>query len=295
MSRIFNPPVVVAALLLLLVGAGALGWLWLRDGKVTFVAFAVALLPLGLLLSAMLAGDGSRSQIGIATWVLTMSGALIPAYYVLGSHHGGWLAQWRFLAVFGVFYLVVLPVFMLWLAAWTAWVSPTPGVTPLAEHRLKQRLASLADAGLDLTIERPADQPDRMLVAREFRDGKRSIGVRLTFVPERHCVLAREVSLIRGDKPMDAGEARMSSSLRPRDGTHPDADLIYDASLTLTPPSEAIRRRIGLRITDDRVEIASGHDVAASPRNLAHLLTQLIHQSGWAWQGVFFGWQGRCG
>lgn len=86
----------------------------------------------------------------------------------------------------------------------------------------------------------------------------------------------------------------MRSGLRSRDGTHPDADLIYDASLTLTPPSDAVRRQMTLRITDDRVEIASGQDVAAAPGNLAHLLTELVRQSGWGWQGVFFDWQGRC-
>src|SRR3546814_2858243 len=83
----------------------------------------------------------------------------------------------------------------------------------------------------------------------------------------------------------------MRSGPRQRDGTHPDADLIYDASLTVTPPSEAIRRQMTLRITDDRVEIASGQNIAAVPGNLAHLLTELVHQSGWGWQGVFADWR----
>src|SRR3546814_3625618 len=97
---------------------------------------------------------------------------------------------------------------------------------PIAEHRLKRRGQSLADAGLKLRIERPTGQPDRMLVTRDFRDDKRTVGVRLTFVSGGHCVLAREVPLIRGDKPMNASEAQMRSGPRQRDGTHPDADLI---------------------------------------------------------------------
>src|SRR3546814_304282 len=129
----------------------------------------------------------------------------------------------------------------MWLAAWTASVPPAPGAMPVPEYRLKQRIRSLAAAGLDVRIETPPGQPDRLLVARDFRGGRRSIGMRLTFVsgsPGGHCVLAREVSLIRGDKPMNASEARMSSSIRSRDGTHPDADLIYDAGLTVTLPSD---------------------------------------------------------
>ncbi|PQM27714.1 hypothetical protein CVO77_03880 [Sphingopyxis lindanitolerans] len=294
MNRVLNPPVIVAALLLLLAGAASLGWLWLRDGRAAPTAIIILFLPIALLLAGMLAGGSSRTQIGISAWAITMFAAMIPAYYVLQSGPANWFVQWRFMVGYGLFFVVVLPVFMLWLASWTAWVPPAPGAMPIAEHRLKRRVQSLADAGLKLRIERPTGQPDRMLVTRDFRDDKRTVGVRLTFVSGGHCVLVREVSLIRGDKPMNASEAQMRSGPRQRDGTHPDADLIYDASLTVTPPSEAIRRQMTLRITDDRVEIASGQDIAAAPGNLAHLLTELVHQSGWGWQGVFADWQGRC-
>lgn len=294
MNRLLNPPVVVAALVLLLAGAGALGWLWLRDGRVTPAAIVILFVPIALLIAGTAAWGIDRSQIGITAWALTMFGALVPAIYVIRSGPDSWLAQWHFMAAFGVAYFAIMVVFTLWLAAWTAWVAPAPGAMPLPEHRLKRRIESLANAGLDLRVERPADRPEQLLVTRAFRGGKRTIGVRLTFVSAGHCVRAREVSLVRGDKPMNAGEARMSSSLRPRDGTHPDADTIYDASLTLTPPSESIRRGLGLRVTDDRVEIAGDTETAANPANLAHVLTELVHQSGWGWQGVFADWQKSC-
>ena len=293
MNRVLNPPVVAAVLLLLLAGGASLGWLWLRDGRVTPAAIVILFLPVAMLIAGIAAWGTDRSQIGITAWALTMFGALIPAVYALQSGPG-WLVQWRFMAIFGVAYFAILTVFMLWLAAWTAWVAPAPGAMPLPEHRLKRRIESLTNAGLELRVERPADRPGQLLVTRGFRDGKRSIGIRLTFVSGGHCVLAREVSLIRGDKPMNASEARMSSSLRSRDGAHPDADLIYDASLTVTPPNETIRRRIALRIMDDRVEIAGDRDAASAPANLAHVLTELVHQSGWGWQGVFADWQRGC-
>ena len=294
MSRLSSPPVIVAALLLLLAGAGALGWLWLRDGRMTPTAIVILFLPVALLIAGMTAWGTDRSQIGITAWALTMFGALVPAVYVMQSGPDNWFAQWRFMVAFGVAYFAIMAVFMLWLAAWTAWVPPAPGAMPLPEQRLKRRIESLANAGLNLRVERPADRPEQLLVTRDFRGGKRTIGVRLTFVSAGHCVRAREVSLVRGDKPMNAGEARMSSSLRPRDGTHPDADIIYDASLTLTPPNEAIRRQIAPRIADDRVEIVGDSEAAANPANLAHVLTEVVHQSGWGWQGVFFDWQRGC-
>lgn len=294
MNRLLNPPVVVAALVLLLAGAGALGWLWLRDGRVTPATIVILFVPVALLIAGTATWGIDRSQIGIAAWALTMFGALVPAIYVMRSGPDNWLAQWHFMAAFGVAYFAIMVVFMLWLAAWTAWVAPVPGAMPLPEHRLKRRIESLANAGLDLRVERSADQPEQLLVTRAFRGGRRTIGVRLTFVSGGHCVRAREVSLVRGDRPMNAGEARMSSRLRPRDGTHPDADTIYDASLTLTPPSESIRRGLGLRVTDDRVEIAGDTETAVNPANLAHVLTELVRQSGWGWQGVFADWQKSC-
>jgi hypothetical protein len=250
--------------------------------------------PLALLLAGVLAGGGDRAQIGIAAWGITMFGAMIPAYYVLQSGPGNWFTQGRFMAGYGLLYLAMLIPFLLWIATWTGRVPPAPGTMPLSEHRLKQRVQSLADAGLGLKIERPSGAPDQMLITRNFRDGKRTINVRLTFVSGGHCVLAREVSLIRGDKPMTASEAQMRSGPRRRDGVHPDADLIYDASRTMTPPSEAIRRQMALHIADDRVMVASDNAVAADPDHLAHLLTEVVHQSGWGWQGLFFDWQGRC-
>jgi len=255
------------------------------------------LLPFVLLLWSVSGGAGDRSQTGITAWAATMFGALVPAVYAMQSGPDNWFAQWRFMLGFGGAYVAVLIPFLMWLAAWTASVPPAPGAMPVPEYRLKQRIRSLAAAGLDVRIETPPGQPDRLLVARDFRGGRRSIGMRLTFVsgsPGGHCVLAREVSLIRGDKPMNASEARMSSSIRSRDGTHPDADLIYDASLTVTLPSDTIRRQIALHIADDRVEIAGDKDVASAPANLAHVLTELVHQSGWAWQGVFADWQRGC-
>src|SRR3546814_16433792 len=127
---------------------------------------------------------------------------------------------------------------------------------PIAEHRLKRRGQSLADAGLKLRIERPTGQPDRMLVTRDFRDDKRTVGVRLTFVSGGHCVLAREVSLIRGDKPLNASEAQMRSGPRQRDGTPPDATLSYDATPPGTPPPNPTRPQITPRAHDEHAQHA---------------------------------------
>src|SRR3546814_11996828 len=115
MSRLSNPPVLGAALVLLLAGAGALGWVWLRDGRVTPIGIACALLPFALLLWSVSGGAGDRSQIGIAAWAATMFGARVPAAYALQSGPDHWFAQWRLMSGFGVGSVGVLIPFLSWL------------------------------------------------------------------------------------------------------------------------------------------------------------------------------------
>src|SRR3546814_9342293 len=111
-----------------------------------------------------------------------MFGALVPAVYAMQSGPDNWFAQWRFMLGFGGAYVAVLIPFLMWLASWPASVPPAPGAMPVPEYRLKQRIRSLADAGLDVRIETPPGQPGRLLLARYLNAVRRTIGVRLAFV-----------------------------------------------------------------------------------------------------------------
>ena len=93
MSRLLTLPVIGAALVLLLASGGALGWLWLRDGRFAPAGIIFALLPFALLLWGVLACGGSRLQIGINTWAITMFGALVPAVYVMQSGPDNWFGH----------------------------------------------------------------------------------------------------------------------------------------------------------------------------------------------------------
>ena len=79
MNRLLSQTAIGAVLVLQLASAGALGALWLRDGRITPTGIAFALLPLGLLLWGVMAGGDDRSQIGIMIWALTMFGPLMKA------------------------------------------------------------------------------------------------------------------------------------------------------------------------------------------------------------------------
>jgi len=293
MNRVSNAPLVGAVLVLTVLGAAALGWAWVRGGKtgpLPIGTLAATCLPAVLpLLAALVQGGGERSQWALTVWVITLLASMVPGWHVLS---GSVDTPWRFLLAYGALWLVLLAGYAAWLAPWAARVPPAPGALPVAEHRLMQRMLSLAQAGLDLVVEASMDEPGQITVTRHFRDGTRSLRVRLNFVAERHCVLARETSLVRGDKPMNADEMQMRQGIQPRDGTHPDVFIVHDASLTVTPPSETARRALALRITGDRVEV--GQRGATDPAALPHLLAELVTQSGWTWQGVFFRWQKGC-
>ncbi|MCZ2104348.1 MAG: hypothetical protein OZ923_03880 [Comamonadaceae bacterium] len=298
MNRVFNPPLVGAVVVLVILGAVALGWVWLRAGKpaqLPPVALMATCLPVALpLLAALLLGTGDRAQWAITVWGLALLASVMPGGYLLNGGAGSVGTQWRFLLAYGALWVLLLVAYLLWIAPWAMRVPPAPGALPVSQQRLMQRVLSLAQAGLALVVEPSMSEPGQITVTRHVRDGKRSIAVRLSFVADRHCVLARELSRVRGDQPMNASEAQMRQGIQPRDGTHPDADLIYDASLTLTPPSEATRRALALRLAGDRVEVGQS-GAAADPANLPHLLAELVRQSGWTWQGVFFNWQKGCG
>lgn len=298
MNRFFNPPLIGSVLVLAITGAVALGWLWLRAGRPASLPLgilAVTCLPIAapLVAAALKQAGDDRAPWTITVWSITLFASMVPGWYLLNGGAGSAGGQWRFLLAYGVLWLALLTGFMLLLMPWTARVPPAPGALPVAEQRLVQRLLSLAHSGLELVVEPSASQPGQVVVTRHFRDGKRSIGVRLTLVAEDHCVLAREVSRVRGDRPMDASEAQMRQGTQPRDGTHPDAFMVHDASLTVTLPSAATRQALVLQIAGDQVEV--GQTVAATdPGNLPHVLAELVRQSGWTWQGVFFNWQKGC-
>lgn len=288
MNRFFNLPVVGAVALLTILGAVALGWLWLRGGRIEPLPLAALLasgVPVVLPLAAALLFQGDdRAQWAIALWAITLFASMLPGAYLLNGGAGGPGGQWRFLLGYGLLWLLLLVGYALWLAPWAARVPPVPGALPVAEHRLRQRVLSLAQTAPAIEVEPSMTEPAQMTVTRHFRGGRRSIAVRLAFAAERHCVLAREMSLVRGDRPMDADEAQMRQGIQPRDGTHPDASMVFGASLAVTLPSAAARQALGLRIAGDQVELG---EADGDPAQLPHLLAELVRQSGWTWQGCF--------
>lgn len=297
MSRVVSAPVIVASVLLLLLAAAAFGWLWVRAGRPAQLPIGTLLLmliPVVVLLVSAAAGHGNRQQLAILVWAVCLLGGFLPGYLVLRSGDSNYLLQWRFVLAYAALFLVLILPFLLWLATWAARVLPARATMAVSEYDLKQRLRSLEAVGLNLKTQRADDMTDRLIVYSIYRGEKRKIAVRLAFLRECHTVLAREVSLVKWDKPSNQDEANMRMGTQPRDGTHPDADLIYSARINVTPPNEAIRQQLAMQMHGNEVVLAPEVASTFDPGALPHVLMEVVQQSGWTWQGVFFDWQGRC-
>lgn len=176
--------------------------------------------------------------------------------------------------------------FLLWLGYWAARVPPPAGYAAVTAEALRQRLYSLNDSALGI-VATPGEQPGEVQVRWVWRDGKRATAMRLRLQPERKRVLARESSTVAGDKPLNASEARMRFSSTGSQ-THPDADILYRADRSVTIPQEEVRRSLGIRVVGTAVQFPADAASRIPPTALPHLLTEIVHQSGWTWQGAFF-------
>lgn len=175
--------------------------------------------------------------------------------------------------------------FLLWLGYWAARVPPPAGYAAVTADALRQHLYSLNDSTLGI-VATPGEQPGEVQVRWVWRDGKRATAMRLRLQPGRKRVLARESSTIAGDKPLNASEARMrfgSTGSQP----HPDADILYRADRSVTIPQEEARRSLGIRVVGTAVQFPADAVSRIPPTALSHLLTEIVHQSGWTWQGAF--------
>lgn len=294
MNRLLAAPVVIGALLL--AAAGGLGWIWMRSGRPEPIdpwLLAVLFLPLALLGAAVLSRGTDRAQIAITVWVVVMFGGLLPLWLawrgVAAASPG--VAQWPLGVACGVSWAALLVGFMLWLAPWAATVPAPSHILAVAPQTLRNRLLALPTIAPGLQAE-PGERPDELSIVYDFRAGKRQVRMRLRLGAQR--VFAKEYSGVRGDAPITDGEARIGF-MRPRigEGVRPSAAVVYASDWNVTMPSEDKRRALGVRVLGDSVQLPSrtiasfAHDAPAGATQLPHLLTEIVHQSGWQWRGVF--------
>lgn len=295
MSRLMIPPALIAALLLLLSGGAILGWLWLRTGQIAPTSLVVAILPVLFLLYVVFRGSPLREDIVIRIWTVWMFGTLLPLFYLStidlpalpAANAPSWLyVRWTYMIVHALFFLVLTGLaFLIAVASWGSRVDPAADVPAVSVSTLRQRLNALALSGLGLNVE-PGDSAADVSVSYRDPNGKRWTRLRLRLDEDRNRVLAKEFSAINGDAPRTESEARMRFT---RDGTpHPDADIIWSVNWSVTLPKEARRQSLGVRVDHGTVRLPPDAAERFEEGDLPYLLAELVHQSGWTWQGVFF-------
>jgi hypothetical protein len=295
MSRAMNPPTLSAALLLLLSGAAILGWLWLRAGQVPPTAFVVAALPVFALFYVALRGSPLREDIAVRVWVVWMFGTILPLFYlstlalpVPPATPLPWRldARWAYIALHALIFLVLAAVaLMIATATWGSRLDPAPGTAAVSGSVLRQRLNALGISDLGVNIA-PGIDAGEMLANYRDPNGKRWIRLRLYLDEARHRVSAKEFSAISGDAPRTASEARMRFT---RDHQpQPDASLIWSRNWSITLPQAERRRRLGVQVDHGTVRLPPDAAARFTDDDLPYLLAEVVHQSGWTWQGVFF-------
>lgn len=298
MSRLLIFPALTGTLLLLLSGTAILYWLWLRTGQIAPVPMVVATLPLLFLFGTVLRGSSLPEDLGIRLWTVWMFGTLLPLFYLAtidlppapASSHPSWLyARWFYISAHALFFLVLMGiVFLAVVAAWSSRVDPAPNVPPVSTSVLRQRFNALALSGLRLSVE-PGTNTDEVLISYDDPGGKRWTRLHLRLDQTHARVLAKEFSAINGDTPRTASEAQMRFMRR---GTaHPDADIIWSANWSVSLPREARRQSLGVAVNHGTVRLPPDTAAHFAEGDLSALLAEVVRQSGWTWQGVFFNWQ----
>lgn len=198
------------------------------------------------------------------------------------------LDQWPFAVGYGLAYLAVSFLFVIWIATWVGGLAPSENAVAVSPERLRTRLLALAQAAPGLEVE-PGQSDDIIHVSYRYRSGKRNTQVRLRIDAERHQLFSRTYEGTGGDAPTTANERQMKTGTRDVGGLHPDADLVYSADWTVTVPNAQRRQQLGLRVVGDGLELppevaaSFSDDDGAGAELLPYLLSELTHQSGWRW------------
>lgn len=207
---------------------------------------------------------------------------------------GRGLDQWPFAVGYGLTYVVVAVLLVSWLAMWVSFVRPLPGVLAADERTMRARLLSLPAAIPQLEVEE-GPRPDEVRVVYRYRSGVRNMQIRLRLDALHRRVFARTYQGVAGDAPLTAEEARMHQGRRPPGEVHPDADVIWSSTWSVTPRDAEVRRQLRVRVFDDEVELPRrvaepfATDVGVGADLLPHLLTEVVQQSGWSWRaGLLF-------
>ncbi len=190
--------------------------------------------------------------------------------------------------------------FILWSGTTATRVRPAPGALFVDGEVLRARLFSINDTGLPCVVLQ-GSTPEQVIVDFRYPDDvSRAHRATLWIDAATRKVSVRETGGAHGARPRDAEEASMRGVADARfDPTRPKAQRISVRTVSATIVTAADLASVPLSFRDGSVEL--GHSFhrsrAETPAStvqtfdedqMIYLLCQLVIQSGYTWQPVFF-------
>lgn len=198
-------------------------------------------------------------------------------------------AKWPFVLPYALGHAVCFLLFILWVGTTTTRVGPAPGAAFVNGEVLCARLFSINDTGLPCVVMQ-GGTPEQVIV--DFRypeDVPRAHRATLWIDVATRKVAAREAGGARGARSRDADEASMRGiGDRRFDPTRPNAQRISVNTVSATIISAADLESVPLKISACSVELPASFAETFDEDRMIYMLCQLVIQSGYTWQPVFF-------
>jgi hypothetical protein len=275
-----------------LLAAGAVMWLWQRWLGVNPGAFEAAICALPGLVGAGLAATATSDAKQYVARLLAGAGFLPVLLLFWGTSmepQAGAAARavWPFAVGAALGHALAFVGLIFWGGSFVTRVTPAPGAPFVGVDVLRERLLSLNQLGLALSVH-DTGAPGLAVALRLPDAATRSHVVTLGLSAAQRRVQVREKILTFGARPANADEASMRSiGDAAFDPTRPDASSVSGVMVQTSMIDMQRLAAMPLTLLARSVELPRGLAATLDADGLCTLMCAVVTRSGWAWQPQF--------
>lgn len=286
---------VAAAVLAYQAAAGAMLALWLLWSQRASSAEAAGLCAIPLLLTAWLVwrAEPDARQFIAQLFAAVIFGPLLLAFVVGDRPSAIDSTAWPFMLGGALLHVAALLGAVIGLGGYVTRVAAAPGVMPVHSRLLRERLASLIEAEVPVSMfTEPCEHSldSRLVFHVRLSDPLRSHRIVLQLDATQQRVRVFERTDTHGARALTAGEASMRQpgepSLYP---TRPDAQAISGTTWQTTMISPQRMAGLRLQLAGSQATLARPQARALDAEGVVTVLCAVVTRSGWAWQPAWRG------
>jgi hypothetical protein len=201
---------------------------------------------------------------------------------------------WPFALGYSLVHAFAVFAFVVWAGAATTRVDAAPGTRPVLGPQLLARLDALGGLAIDCAVTPGASENECIVELNTKPDSARAHRLTLSVDARRSLVLVREYEGAFGAAPRDAGEADMRAPGEIGiDPARPRARKVWASKLQVTIIDTSRLAGMELGLDGDALVLPVGVAGQLDATGTIHLICALVTRSGFAWQPIFFGFQGQ--